>query len=150
MNSNNRKFQLAVLVLLVAIFTTVVLLGFLTDDDSVDRVAYVNLERVFAEHPARTAAEETLNQKAAEYQQQLEIEAAELSGAEQKEILAKYQEQLHDLEAELLNSVTEEVEKIIKETAAEKRVKFVVEQEQVLAGGYNLTEAVLEKINQEW
>lgn len=150
MNWSDRKFQIAVLFLLIAILAAVILLGVLTKDESVDKAAYVNLQRVFAEHPARTAAEKTLNQKAAEYQQQLELEAEELSGAEQKEILAKYQQQLQTLEAELLTSVTKEVEKIIKETAAEKQVKFVLEDEQVLYGGYNLTDDILTKLEEEW
>jgi outer membrane protein len=150
MNWSDRKFQFAVLVLLTAILSAVVLLGILTEDESVDQAAYVNLQRVFAEHPARTAAEKTLNQKAAEYQQQLELEAEALSGAEQKEILAKYQHQLQNLESELLASVTEEVEKIIEETAAEKKVKFVLEEEQVLYGGYNLTDDVIERLKKEW
>jgi outer membrane protein len=150
MNWSDRKFQFAVLVLLTAILSAVVLLGILTEDESVDQAAYVNLQRVFAEHPARTAAEKTLNQKAAEYQQQLELEAEALSGAEQKEILAKYQQQLQNLESELLASVTEEVEKIIEETAAKKKVKFVLEEEQVLYGGYNLTDDVIERLKKEW
>ena len=150
MNWSDRKFQLAVLVLLTAILSAVVLLGILTEDESVDQAAYVNLQRVFAEHPARTAAENTLNQKAAEYQQQLEVEAENLSGAEQKEILAKYQQQLQNLESELLASVTEEVEKIIEETAAKKKVKFVLEEEQVLYGGYNLTDDVIARLKEEW
>lgn len=150
MNWSDRKFQFAVLLLLTAILAAVIILGVLTEDESVDKAAYVNLERVFEEHPARTAAEQTLNQKAAEYQQQLELEAEELSGVEQKEILAKYQQQLQNLESELLTSVTEEVEKIINETAAEQKVKFVLEEEQVLYGGYNLTDDVLEKLKSEW
>ncbi|PUU95545.1 OmpH family outer membrane protein [Halanaerobium sp.] len=147
---SERKFQLAVVLLLAAILAAVLLLGIITEDKSVDRVAYVNLQRVFEEHPARTAAEKTLNQKAAEYQQQLENKAEDLSGAEQKELLVKYQKQLQNLESELLASVTAEVEELIKKTAAEKKVKFVLESEQILAGGYNLTDDVLKKINKEW
>jgi outer membrane protein len=148
--SDDRKFQLAVVLLLAAILAAVLLLGILTEDKTVDKVAYVNLERVFEEHPARAAAESTLNQKAAEYQQQLENESEDLSGVEQKEMLAKYQNQLQNLEVDLLDSVTREVEKVIKETAAEKKVKFVLEEEQVLYGGYDLTDDVLEKLKEEW
>jgi outer membrane protein len=65
-------------------------------------------------------------------------------------MLAKYQNQLQNLEVDLLDSVTREVEKVIKETAAEKKVKFVLEEEQVLYGGYDLTDDVLEKLKEEW
>lgn len=150
MEWSNQKFQLAVILLLLAILASVLLLGFLGQDQSVDRVAYVNLERVFAEHPARTAAEKKLNQKAAEYQQKLEIEGEELSGAEQKELLYSYQKELQNLEAELLDSVLKEVETIIVETAEAKELKFVLEEKDVLYGGYNLTDDVLAQINAEW
>lgn len=150
MNWSDRKFQITALFLLLAVLAAVVMLGIFTGDETVDRVAYVNLEKIFAEHPARTAAEQTLNQKAAEYQQELEKEAEELSGTEQKEILKKYQNQLQILESELLDSVTKEVEAVIEETAREKKFKFVLEEEQVLYGGYNLTDDVLAKLNKEW
>ncbi len=150
MNWSDRTFQITALLLLFAILTAVMLLAVFTGDETVDKVAYVNLQRVFAEHPARTAAENTLNQKAAEYQQQLEKEAEELSGSEQKEILKKYQNQLQILESELLDSVSREVETIIQQTAEEKKVKFVLEEEQVLYGGYNLTDDVLAKLKEEW
>lgn len=150
MEWSNRKFQLAVILLLLAILTSVFLLNFLNQDQTVDRVAYVNLERVFAEHPAKTAAEKKLNQKAAEYQQQLEQEGEELSGTEQKELLQSYQKELENLEAELLTSVLKEVETIIIETAAAKKVKFVLEEEDVLYGGYNLTDDVLAELKAKW
>ena len=150
MNWSDRKFQFAALLLLLAILAAVMLLAVFTGDETVDKVAYVNLQRVFAEHPARTAAENTLNQKAAEYQQQLEKEAEKLSGSEQKEILKKYQKQLQILESEMLDSVSREVEEIIQKTAEEKKVKFVLEEEQVLYGGYNLTDDVLAKLKEEW
>jgi outer membrane protein len=150
MEWSDRKFQLAVIILLLAILSSVFLLGLFKQDQSIDSVAYVNLEKVFAEHPARTAAEQKLNQKAAEYQQQLEQNGEELSGAEQKELLNSYQKDLQNLEAELLDSVLKEVEKIIIETAAEKQVKFVLEEKDVLYGGFNLTDDVLAKLKAEW
>ncbi|CCU80052.1 Outer membrane chaperone Skp (OmpH) [Halanaerobium saccharolyticum subsp. saccharolyticum DSM 6643] len=150
MEWSDRKFQIAVIVLLLAILSSVLLLGLFKQDQSIDSVAYVNLEKVFAEHPARTAAEQKLNQKAAEYQQQLEQNGEELSGAEQKELLNSYRKDLQNLEAELLDSVLKEVEKIIIETAAEKQVKFVLEEEDVLYGGFNLTDDVLAKLKSEW
>lgn len=150
MNWSDRKFRISVILLLAALTAAVLGLEVFTGDESTDSVAYVNLERVFAEHPARTAAEQTLNNKAAEYTRQLEEEAADLSGVEQKALLRKYQGQLHELEEQLLAQVTKEVENIIIETAEEKEVKFVLEEDYVIYGGYNLTDEVLAKIAQSW
>jgi outer membrane protein len=150
MNWSDRKFQISVILLLVALTASVLGLEVFSGDKTTDSVAYVNLERVFAEHPARTAAEQTLNNKAAEYTRQLEEEAADLSGIEQKELLRKYQGQLHELEEELLAQVTKEVENIIIETAEEKDVKFVLEEDYVIYGGYNMTDEVIARIAQSW
>lgn len=150
MNAKNKGFKTAVILLLLAILASIFFLAYYNQDDSVDSVAYVNLERVFAEHPARTAAEKKLNNKAAEYQQQLESQSEELSGKEQKELLKKYQNQLKNLEDELLDSVLKKVEEIIVQTAEDKKVKFVLEADDVLYGGYNLTDEVLKKIKAEW
>lgn len=150
MKYNNRKFQVVVILLLFAILAAILLLGFFKQNKSIDRVAYVELDRVFAEHPARTAAEAKLNQKAAQYQQRLEAEASNLSGNQQKQLLAAYQKELQNLETELRNSVLKEVETIIIQTAEVKDVKFVLEAEDVLYGGYNLTDDVLTAIKSEW
>ncbi len=150
MNWTDRQFQIAVLLLLIGLTAAVVGLGIFTEDESVDKVAYVNLEKVFAEHPARTAAEQTLNKKAAEYKQQIEEETDELSGSEQKELLKKYQSELGELEQELLAQVTAEVENIIVRTAEKRKVKFVLDDDYILYGGYDLTDEVLVEIDKSW
>lgn len=150
MNWTDRQFQIAVLLLLIGLTAAVVGLGIFTEDESVDKVAYVNLEKVFAEHPARTAAEQTLNKKAAEYKQQIEEQTDELSGSEQKELLMKYQSELGELEEELLAQVTAEVENIIVKTAEKRKVKFVLDEDYILYGGYDLTDEVLTEIDKNW
>jgi len=150
MNWTDRQFQIAVLLLLIGLTAAVVGLGIFTEDESVDKVAYVDLEKVFAEHPARTAAEQTLNKKAAEYKQQIEEQTDELSGSEQKELLMKYQSELGELEEELLAQVTAEVENIIVKTAEKRKVKFVLDEDYILYGGYDLTDEVLTEIDKSW
>jgi len=150
MESSQRKFNFAVLILLLAILGSIFYSAYFSQDQSVDSVAYVNLEKIFAEHPAKNAAEEELNQKAAEYQLELEQKAENLAGTEQKKLLQFYQSELKHLESKLLQSVLKEVEAIIMETAEAKKVKFVLEAEDVLYGGYNLTDDVLNKIKAEW
>lgn len=150
MDWTDRKFQITAIVLLAAILAAVLILGFLNKDEAVDQVAYVNLEKIFAEHPAKKAAESVLDKKAAEYQQKLEKESENLSGQEQKDLLFQYRTELEEFESELLDSVILEVEEIIKKTAADKKVKFVVAEDEILYGGYNLTDQVIENINNEW
>lgn len=127
MKSTKIKYYSAVILLLTVISASLFFFILFEKNKASEQVAYVNLERVFAEHPAKAAAETKLNQKAAQYQQQLEKEAAELSGSEQKELLKSYQKELENLEAQLLASVLKEVENIIIKTADEKELKFVLE-----------------------
>lgn len=150
MKSNQNKYYTAVILLLAAILASILFFVFSVNDQTVDKVAYVNLERVFAEHPAKMAAEKKLNEKAATYQQELEQKAENLSGSEQKELLYSYQKELENLEAELLDSVIKEVETTIVKTAEEKQLKFVLEEKEVLYGGYDLTDEVLNNLNKKW
>ena len=50
-------------------------------------------------------------------------------------------------EQELIAEVVEKIEDIVQEVALEKGVEVVLEAQNVIYGGQDLTQAVLEKIN---
>lgn len=150
MNWINKNFKLLSLLLLLAILVVAVIILTMSADSKRNSVAYVNLEKVFAEHPARIAAQSKLDKQAAAYQTELEEQAVDLSGVEQKEMLQKYQKQLNGLEGDLLDSVTKEVEATIAKTALEEKVKFVVNEKDMLYGGYDMTADVIARIKQDW
>ncbi|SRR6056297_364810 len=109
-------------------------------------IAYVDLEAVFDAHPARKEAEIFLNQKASQLQQEMEQEAVDVERSGLQNMLREYQQQLTDVESRLLSDLLEEIDSSIKTVAERKEVKLVLEKRNVLYGGYDLTEDVINYI----
>ncbi len=114
--------------------------------DLTGRIAFVDVEVVFEEHPERQEAEEQLNVEAEELQAELEAEAQELEQGDQEELLREYQQKLSQREEELISGVLADIEDIITDLAQEKGLEIVLEGENVLYGGYDLTPAVMDEI----
>jgi len=111
-------------------------------------IAYVNLEELFEAHPDKALAEEKLNLEARELQQELEEKADELSQEEQQQMLQEYQQILSEREQELIAGVLEQIEGLIIELAEENGFQVVLDGQNVLYGGYNLTPDIIERMEE--
>jgi len=94
-------------------------------------------------------AEMQLSMEAQAMQEELEEKAADLSQQEQEELLEEYQYRLAMREQELIAEVVAKIEDIVEEVALERGVDVVLESQNVIFGGQDLTSAVLEKINND-
>lgn len=112
-------------------------------------VGHVDIRRIFEAHPDTMSAEMQLSMEAQAMQEELEEKAAELSQQEQEELVEEYQYRLAMREQELIAEVVEKIEDIVQEVALEKGVEVVLEAQNVIYGGQDLTQAVLEKINND-
>ena len=112
-------------------------------------IAYVNLEELFEAHPDKALAEEKLNLEARELQQELEEKADELSQEEQQQMLQEYQQILSEREQELIEGVLQQIEGLIIELAEEKGFQVVLNGQNVLYGGYNLTPDIIDRMEDE-
>jgi len=79
-------------------------------------------------------------------QAELEAEADELSQEEQQQLLQQYQEQLTRREQELIQEVLVDIEGLLNQLAEEKGVSVVLDGQNVLYGGYDLTPELIEMI----
>ncbi|MFW6378193.1 MAG: OmpH family outer membrane protein [Bacillota bacterium] len=111
-----------------------------------DEIAFVNLQEVFEAHPDKGEAEEQLNLEAQEMQSELEEEADELGEEEQQQLLQEYQEELSQREQELIQEVLADIEDLLNQLAEEKGVSVVLDGQNVLYGGYDLTPELIEMI----
>lgn len=139
MNKINRIMMISVLMLAVGFFMAV-------PAAAEGEIAYVNLQEVFEAHPDKAEAEAQLNSEAQELQAELESEADDLSQEEQQQLLQQYQEELTQREQELIQEVLADIEGILKELAEEKGVSVVLDGQNVLYGGYDLTPELIEMI----
>ncbi len=112
-------------------------------------VGHVDIRQIFEAHPDTMTAEMQLSMEAQAMQEELEEKAADLSQQEQEELLEEYQYRLAMREQELIAEVVAKIEDIVEEVALERGVDVVLESQNVIFGGQDLTSAVLEKINND-
>jgi len=113
-----------------------------------NRIGYVNIALIFEQHPEKFRAEQLLGEEARRLQAVLEEQVEELEPEEQQALLEEYQQQLIHKERELVRAVIDEIEKTVGSIAREQEVEVVLERQNVIYGGRDLTPAVLEKIRE--
>ncbi|MCK8824565.1 OmpH family outer membrane protein [Fuchsiella alkaliacetigena] len=117
-------------------------------------VAYVNIEKIFENHPHKEETEIEFNKKVEELRSDLaadlELELKEVSGEDRQKLVQSYEQQLRNRitqkEEELLDSLMKEIHSTVEKIGAEKEVAVILEEDSVLYGGHNLTEAVIERL----
>ena len=139
MNRLSKVMMISVLVLAVGFFMT-------APAAAEGEIAFVNLQEVFEAHPDKAEAEDQLNLEAQEMQAELEAEADDLSQEEQQQLLQQYQQQLTQREQELIQEVLADIEGLLNQLAEEKGVSVVLDGQNVLYGGYDLTPELIEMI----
>ena len=112
------------------------------------KIGYVDMDRLFQHHPERGTAEDQLRKEAQKMQQELEEQAEGLEDQERQQLLQHYQGELQQLEEELIQGVMEDINEEIRQAAERNGVEVVFDKSVVVAGGHNLTEEVLEIIEE--
>ncbi len=110
------------------------------------QIAYVDLWAIFNVHPEKSIAESELNQLAQSMQIELQEKAKELSKDQQQDLLKKYQSELSQHEQDLIQNIIESIKEVVVEVAIEKEVKMVLDQKNVIYGGYDMTGDVIDFI----
>lgn len=111
-----------------------------------DKIGYVNIQTLFNSHPLKKEAEDTLNNLARDMQLELENKLEDTPKEDHQQLINQYQEQLSKKENELIDNIVSDIEEKIDEVAAEKQMKIVVKEKDVIKGGYDITQLVRQKI----
>ena len=110
------------------------------------KIGYVNIQQVFNSHPLKKDAENELNKLAQDMQLELEKKLEDVPKDEHQQLIKDYQQRLSKKENELVNNIVEKIEQTVYEIAQEKEMKVVVEEQDVVKGGHNITQLVLQRI----
>ena len=110
------------------------------------QIGYVDMQKLFQNHPQKKASEVKLEGKAKKLKEELEAKGQKMDKEERQQLLQKYQEQLNQQEQELINGVLADINQKIQKIAEEKGISVVLNKSAVIYGGYNLTAEVLEEI----
>ena len=121
------------------------------------KIAYVNLQKIFNNHPEKLKAESRFNQVVQTLQQnlktELEAKLKDVSGEKRQQLINQYKQRLNrevnERQQKLIKPVMQKIDATIKEVAAEQGVDIVVEKGVVIYGGYDLTPKVLAKVKAE-
>src|SRR5690554_6949542 len=135
-------------ILLVGVFSFVLMEKTEADEGAKGRIAYVDVWTVFNIHPDKSSAERELNQLAQEMQAELEEKAKDLPEEQQQEMLQDYQNRLTQREQELIQTIINRIKEVIIEVAEEKEVKVVLDKQNVIYGGYDMTPDVVDYIEE--
>jgi len=121
-----------------------------SDNNSLEgEIAFVDIQKIFELHPDKAEAEKELNKAAQMMQSELEEKVSDLNQEEQQELLSEYQTELSKKEQKLIQDVLAEIENAIKKVAEEKKVKLVLDKRNVIYGGYDITEDVINYIEEK-
>src|SRR6056297_1774104 len=135
-----------IIVVLILLLTGILTTQIIAGDEAEGRIAYVDVQKIFDNHPRKAGAEEKLNEMARSMQEELEKEAEELTEEKQKEMLNDYQENLSAKEQKLIQDILNGIDEAINKVAEERQVKMVLEKKNVVYGGYDLTQEVINYI----
>lgn len=111
-----------------------------------DKIGYVNIQTLFNSHPLKKEAENTLNNLARDMQLELENKLEDTPKEEHQQLISEYQQKLSKKENELIDNIVKDINQEIDKVAAEKEMKVVIKEQDVIKGGYDITQLVLQRI----
>lgn len=114
------------------------------------QIAYVDMQRLFQNHPQKKASEQKLEVEAKKLKQELKTRGKTMDKEERQELLQKYQGQLNQQEQELVEEVLADINEKINKIAKENNVSVVLDKSAVIYGGQNLTAKVLSAIKEDY
>lgn len=142
-----KRYLLVVgLILIMFGITFFILPNVYANENTKGQIAYVDVWTVFNIHPKKNEAEEKLNQLAQDMQAELQEKAKDLPSNKQQELLKEYQAKLSQQEQEMVQTILDTIRDVIKTVAEDKEVKIVLDKKNVIYGGYDLTQDVIDYI----
>ncbi|MGM9570057.1 MAG: OmpH family outer membrane protein [Phascolarctobacterium sp.] len=134
--------------LLTLVMTLVLALGCMGSAFAAESnlVGYVDIQRVFRNHPDMQATMSVLNLERQKAQQEFEAKAASLDDKGKQELGKKLTEQVDKKEASLLNPIRASIRKAIGEVAKANGIANVVDASAMIYGGMDLTDQVMAKL----
>ncbi len=111
-----------------------------------DKIGYVNIQTLFNSHPLKKEAENTLNNLARDMQLELENKLEDTPKEDHQQLIDQYQQRLSKRENELIDNIVADIEEKIRKIAAEKEMRVVIKEQDVIKGGHDITQLVLQRI----
>lgn len=152
---NFEKKQIKIISIIIAVLFVISIVGIgvaqyrasLSQNGNNSNVGKINMQQVIVQSPDYQTALEKYNQFAKETQEKVQAELPKLNQAEQQELMIKMQTEAQAKEKELIEPIVENVNKTVQQVAEKKGLSVVVNVNDVLYGGTDITEDVLKELN---
>lgn len=116
---------------------------------SSSNVGLVDYDQLRAQHPSMQAAREKYEEAAKQAQADFEQQAASMTPEQQQEFMVKKQQEMQEKGKELLDPINSSIEEQIKAVASTRGINVVLDKNNVLYGGQDITQDVLKKLQDQ-
>lgn len=116
---------------------------------SSSNVGVVDYSQLISQHPGMQAAREKYEEAAKQVQDEFTQKAGSMTPEEQQQFIEQKQKEMQDKQKELIDPIRTSIENQVQEVAASRSINVVLDKNNVLYGGQDITQEVLKKIQAE-
>ena len=113
---------------------------------SSSNVGIVDYSKLIAEHPGMQPAREKYEAAAKQVQEDFQNQAANMTPEQQQQFIEQKQKEMQDKQKELIDPIRNSIEEQVKAVADSRGINVVLDKNNVLYGGQDITQDVLTKI----
>ncbi len=116
---------------------------------SSSNVGVVDYKQLRAQHPGMQAASEKYEEAAKQARAEFEQQVPNMTPEQQHEFMVKKEKEMQEKTKELLDPINSSIEEQIKAVADTRGINVVLDKENVLYGGQDITQDVLKKLQEQ-
>lgn len=116
---------------------------------SSSNVGVVDYSQLISQHPSMQTAREKYEEAAKQVQDEFTQKAGSMTPEQQQEFIEQKQKEMQDKQKELIDPIRTSIENQVQEVAASRSINVVLDKNNVLYGGQDITQEVLKKIQAE-
>jgi outer membrane protein len=109
-------------------------------------IGVVNYQAVLSQHPDMASAQETMKAEVDQAQKDFDAKSAGMNDTQKKEYFTQIQQRLNLKQQELLGAINDKVVAAVKTVAESKGLSVVLEKNNVIYGGQDITDEVVKKV----
>lgn len=116
---------------------------------SSSNVGIVDYSQLISQHPGMQAAREKYEDAAKQVQEEFSQKAGSMTPEQQQQFIEQKQKEMQDKQKELLDPIRTSIETQVQSVADSRGINVVLDKNNVLYGGQDITQEVLQKLQAE-
>ena len=116
---------------------------------SSSNVGIVDYSQLISQHPGMQAAREKYEDAAKQVQEEFSQQAGSMTPEQQQQFIEQKQKEMQDKQKELLDPIRTSIETQVQSVADSRGINVVLDKNNVLYGGQDITQDVLQKLQAE-